>query len=137
MPGLWDDIDDLINVGELVACEEVLRELVGRSDVVSDWITARPQMIVKLDAAIQQAVSVIMAHDEHCKLVGKNATGPIADPFVVATAQVRNYTVVTNEILMTSPSPNKTKIPNVCRDLNIRYINFLDLIREQGWIYKR
>ncbi len=59
----------------------------------------------------------------------------MADPFVIAVAQVHRCTVVSGEIL--SNSQTKIKIPNVCSDLGIRHINFLQLIREQGWIFRR
>lgn len=94
-------------------------------------------MFVPLDANIQSALAGILSHPEHRKLVKPNAIKTDADPFVIATAQVKGCTVVSNEKFRTGPSPTKNWIPNVCRDLGIRHLSFLELMRELGWIYKR
>jgi Domain of unknown function (DUF4411) len=131
---LWQDIDGLIYSGDLIACEVVLQELEVGDDDVYQW-ARRPRMFVPLDADIQLAVNNILSHPEHCKLVKRHATRTDADPFVIATALVKDCAVISSEILMMSPSPHKTKIPNVCRDLGIRHLTFLEFIREQGWKY--
>lgn len=60
----------------------------------------------------------------------KNRNG--ADPFVIATALVNGFTVVTEEL---GGSPTKPKIPSVCTALGVRCINVLQFIREQGWSF--
>jgi len=54
-----------------------------------------------------------------------------ADPFVIATAISKQYTIVTGE--RATGTRNRPKIPDVCRDLNIQCIGFTDLIRQEGW----
>jgi Domain of unknown function (DUF4411) len=135
-PALWQDIEELIEAGVLISCEEVKTEL-AIGDSLDDWASNRPNMFLPLDADTQLALASILSHPEHRKLVKPQATKTDADPFVIATAQVKNCTVVSNEKLRSSPSPTKNWIPNVCRDLGIRHLSFLELIRERGWIYKR
>jgi hypothetical protein len=60
----------------------------------------------------------------------KNRNG--ADPFVIATAQVRGLTVVTEEKGGTDTKP---KIPSVCAALRVPCINVLSFIRDQGWSF--
>lgn len=135
-PALWQDIEDLIDSGNLISCEEVKREI-SKGDDLETWAFKRLQMFVPLDAAIQLALSSILSHPEHSKLVKPNAIETDADPFVIATAQVKNSTVISSEKFQFDYSPRRTKIPNVCRDLGVRHLSFLEFIREQGWIYKR
>ncbi len=135
-PALWQDIEELIDIGELISCDEVKAEI-ATGDTLDDWASKRPQMFVPLDKDIQIALSSILSHPEHCKLVKPKAIRTDADPFVIATAQVKGCTVISNEKLRPSPSPTKNWIPNVCKDLDIRHLSFLQFIREQGWIYKR
>ena len=134
---LWQDIDELIDSGDLIASEEVLKELEVGDDDVYHWACRRPRMFVPLDSDIQLVANRILAHPEHCKLVKQNAIRTDADLFVIATAFVKGCAVVSSEILMISPSPYKTKIPNVCRDWGIRHLSFLEFIREQHWRYER
>jgi len=129
-------MEELIDDGKLISCEEVRTEI-APGDGLDDWASKRPKMFVPLDADIQVALASILSHPEHCKLVKTKAIKTDADPFVIATAQVKGCAVVSNEKLLLDFSPTKTRIPNVCRDLGVRHLSFLEFIREQSWIYKR
>ena len=54
---------------------------------------------------------------------------PVADPFVIACAQVRKGTVVTEE----NYKPNAAKIPNVCEYFKIPCVNLERFMQEQKW----
>ncbi len=137
-PALWKDIEGLIDSGGLISTEEVLKELEIGGDDLYQWALKRTHMFLPLDADIQIAVSSILAHPEHSKLIHPHSYSQTdADPFVIATAQVKGCAVISNEKLMLSPSPTKTKIPNVCQDLGIKHLSFLEFVRAEGWIYKR
>lgn len=131
-PKLWEKLDELINKGELKATEEVLAELEKKDDEVHEWAKKRPQLFVPINMEIQQIVSDILENYERLADTRKNRTS--ADPFVIALAQINNACVVTGE----HPTNNieKPNIPDVCRIMRIHYINFLSLIREQGWVFK-
>ncbi len=115
----------------------MLEELKRGGDELYDWAKLIPDLFVRHDTAIQGVVSDILAHPEHSKLLySKHATSlVVADPFVIAVAKVHACSVVSNEIFMFTPSPNKTKIPNVCADMEIEHLSVLEFIKEQGWSY--
>ena len=92
-------------------------------------------MFLPLDEDIQQAVTKVLV--AHSSWVSPERSRNMADPFVVAVAMAKGCTVVTGEVFSTSPYPDRVKIPNVCNTFGVRYIKFLDLIREQGWVYTR
>mgnify|MGYP002784171201 CR=1 FL=1 len=131
-PGLWDRISELVEDGRIIATEEVLVELEKGDDDLHKWALAQKQMFVPLDEDVQNAATAILAAHP---LVSKNALGPIADPFVIALAQVRGCTVISGEVWTNSTV--KTKIPNVCAVLGVNHINFLEFIREQRWVFGR
>jgi hypothetical protein len=136
-PSLWRDIEGAINDGTLIAPDEVLEELKRGGDDLYDWVRTKNGFFVPHDADVQAAVSAILADPEHAKLLyTQNATGiVIADPFVIAAAQVHSCAVISNETLMLNPSPRKTKIPNVCAALGVPHVSLLEFIRAQGWKY--
>jgi hypothetical protein len=70
--------------------------------------------------------------DNYPELVSKYSIGESADPFVVALAKTRNYCVITSETLDIYAKP---KIPYVCRIKDIRCINVLQFIKENGWVF--
>ncbi len=136
-PSLWKDIELLIDDGSLIAPDEVFEELKRGGDDLYDWACKYPHSFISPDIEIQKTVSDILANPEHAKLVNtKSETNLIiADPFVIAVAKVHECTVVSSEEFQYSSSPKKTKIPNVCADMNIPHVSFLELIRELGWVY--
>jgi hypothetical protein len=130
-PLLWDNMDKLIENRELRASQEVLRELDRKDDQARSWAKVRPQLFVPIDNQIQTVV--IRIQKGHPNLVDMRRNRSIADPWVIALAVINNACVITGE----NPSNNIQKpfIPDVCRVLNIRCINLLELIREKQWIF--
>ena len=129
-PGLWVKLDALIARQEVLCADEVRVELERQEDDLAKWIKVRPRLFVPLDDAIQRATSeVLLAHPLLMKAT-KNRNG--ADPFVIATAQVRDLTVVTEEKGGTDTKP---KIPSVCAALRVPCVNVLSFIRDQGWSF--
>lgn len=53
------------------------------------------------------------------------------DPFVIAVARLRGAVVVTGE--GANGTPDRPKIPYICRELRIPCMRFLELIRYEGW----
>lgn len=136
-PSLWNDIETTITRGLLIAPDEVLQELKRGGDDLYDWACTQYGLFIPPDPDIQSEVSAILANPDHAKLLyTQTATNlVVADPFVIATARVHGCTVISGEALMLTPSPRKNKIPNVCADLNIPHISFVEFVKQQGWSY--
>jgi len=86
-------------------------------------------MVVPIDMDIQRHVTEIMAKYTRLVDTKKNRSG--CDPWVIALARTRGPTVVTGE--KASGSLLKSKIPDVCRDLQIPCLEIVDFFREQKW----
>lgn len=129
-PGLWVKLDELITQQQVLCPDEVRVELARQEDELAKWINARPHMFVPLDDAIQRATSNVLARHSLLMKASKNRNG--ADPFVIATAQVKSLTVVTEEKGGTTTKP---KIPSVCRALGVPCVNVLSFLRDQGWSF--
>ncbi len=128
-PYVWAKIEWLIDNGVLLASEEVLVELERKHDKVHEWACKRKHMFVSTDEKIQEVVKDVLR--DHRKLVDTRTNRSGADPFVIALALVENLSVVTSEKL--SNSPVRPRIPDVCEALGIRWLNMVELFREQGW----
>jgi hypothetical protein len=130
-PGLWSKLEHKIALGGMVCPDEVRVELARQDDALAKWAAARPYLFVALDNAIQVATSEILAAHPMLMKATKNRNG--ADPFVIATARVRDLIVVTEERGGTDQKP---KIPSVCRALGVPCIDVLRFIRDQGWSFE-
>jgi hypothetical protein len=126
--GLWDDLGLIADDGLLISPHEVYIEIgKEREESLQKWTKEHSRMFVKLDPdQIDMSKSIIK---QYPKLIDPNKTIADADPFVIALAHGKgNWTLVTSESY--SNNKFKPKIPNVCKDLNIKCIKLLDLCRE-------
>ncbi len=128
-PTVWHQLEQLAQQGHLIATEEVRVELERRLDDLHTWATNQPTLFVAVDAAIQTKVQGIV--HQFPTLVGPGPTQSHADPYVIALAQLRGFTVVTSEQRKNNPA--KPKIPDVCVALGVPYMNLVQLFRQQGW----
>jgi predicted nucleic acid-binding protein len=127
---LWARIDALIETNRLVSSEEVLQELERKEgDALHVWAVERNHCFLPLDEEIQRHAVSIMA--THPRLVDGRTGKSFADPWVIATAQSRGCAVVTGE--KPTGHPDRPKIPDVCKNMGIRWLSVTDLIRAEQW----
>jgi len=128
-PSLWTRLEGLISEGRLVATEEVLTELAKKSDEVHAWAKNQEKLFVPIDEPTQLSVANILSRFP--RLVNSQRNRSMADPWVIALAQVNGYIVVTGE--NESGNLNRPKIPDVCKQLGIRPLTLLKLFRRENW----
>ena len=126
---IWDKLSEMIELGQLISSAEVLDEL--KDDDLAEWAKLHKEAFIPLDHTIQTNVTSILKL--YPTMIQIKSTGNSnGDPFLVATAKVKNGCIITDERPGDIKSKNY-KIPNVCSELGIRHINlkeFLDLILE-------
>ena len=130
---LWTQLDELIKQNRIFSSLEVLLELKQGGDAIYEWANARNHIFLEADDKIQTAVSSIM--DKYPSFIPEfSAHGIWADPYIIAMAHIKSLTVVTGE-KANGPGAKKPKIPNICQNLGIECIDFLSLIRQEGWMF--
>lgn len=131
MPGLWKQLEELIDNGQLIATEEVLYELEKKEDGAHEWAKNHGNMFILTDEKIQLEVIEILK--DYKKLIDtrKNRSG--ADPFVIALAKIEDCKLITGE--KPTNQLKRPHIPDVCEAIGITYINILQLCREQKWVF--
>ncbi|MBX7174426.1 MAG: DUF4411 family protein [Pyrinomonadaceae bacterium] len=136
---LWNDIENLINSGDLVSTEEVLTELTAGNDDLSVWASKQTNFFLPLDGKIQVEAANILADPINSKVIDTRKVGKNeADIWVIATAKVNNLTVITDEKYVQPidvPNARKISIRNVCENINIPHLNFLEFIKDCKWKY--
>ncbi len=125
-PTLWAHLDQFIDRGEIVSTEEVYIETAKKADELHEWIKDRKHMLISLGPDIQRVATDLLG--DYPRLVDTLKGRSQADPFVIATAIEMNADVVTGEVR--TGNLTKPRIPDVCDARGIRWINFLQMIRE-------
>lgn len=129
-PALWGNVDALIQSGRFFISEEVWEELQQKDERAKEWAESRlGSLVVDTDATVIAATQRVLVDHE---LLVKNLKGRNrADPFVIATAQIRGAIVVTGE--GGDGNAQRPKIPYVCQQLGLECIRFLDVVRAEDW----
>ena len=132
IPDLWENrFDELIETGHLISPFDVFEELKQKHDDLHEWAKLRSDMFIEIDD-YQDELAGIMA--EFPRLVDTRKGKSGADPMVIALALSKNprCTVVTEEGFGSEKSP---RIPFVCDQRDVRWINMLQLLRDQAWMF--
>jgi hypothetical protein len=113
----------------LVAPEEVRREIQKKADGLYVWVNARKTMFIDLEEPVQARAKVLL---RDFPWLVKNVPGKSpADPFVIALAEERSLTVITEE---GRGGARKPQIPFVCESRGVKCINLLGLLEEEDWV---
>ena len=129
-PGVWDLLSASIADGRIVIPREVFNELKRQDDDIFQWVRTRAHPFVEPSEAVQAAVGKIYQQFR------RRGNRDDADPWVIAEAQVRQFTVVTYEGRTqagpASPKSPQGKIPGVCDALGIRCVPLSDALDDLG-----
>ena len=124
----WANLSASIATGEVIAPDEVKREISAKGDGLKDWAKLHSAAFVAIDEDQQRRVTDILARYPY--LAKKHKQAHHADPWVISLAAQRSAIAVTEEEF---GSEGKPGIPRVCAELKIRCINLADMIEALGW----
>ena len=113
----------------LIATIEVLHELEKQHDDLLEWCKERRDMFIEIDNETQIVMKSIMS--KYGRLTDTRSTVSPADAWVIALAQTKEATVVTEE--EASGSLTRIRIPDVCLEMSIPCINTVGMMRTLKW----
>jgi rRNA-processing protein FCF1 len=134
-PSYWDILNSLGTQNKIFIPEAVYDEIVRTEDDLSKWLKASDIPIKKIDENVTKCLQGIYSSDPNHKfLVDNTKARSLADPWVIAHAINENAIVVTKEEKVTALNrkPNKVKIPHVCDNMNVSWMNDFQMISELG-----
>jgi hypothetical protein len=101
-------------------------------ETLAKWCKAQEGFYVEEVEAVQLVVRDLMAAFQNPK---KRSGISGSDPFVIARAKVGgdHWYVVTEEALHNGSAAHNPNIPFVCSAIGVKCINFLDMLRLEGW----
>jgi predicted nucleic acid-binding protein len=130
-PDYWKVLNKLGDEGRVFIPEMVYEEIVRTEDDLADWLKKSKISVRKIDEAVTKHLQSIYSKNVlHKNLVDNTKSRSIADPWVIAHALNEKATIVTKEEKVTAQNSIKIKIPNVCDNMGVRWINDFQLIEE-------
>ncbi len=129
-PSFWRKLSEFAHTELAIAPTQVLEEIERRNDDLHEWVREHGDLFVSIDEAMDKSMKHLMAH--YPKLVNMGLQPVGADPFVIALAHSRPPAAV---VSLEAPGTrkNRPKIPSVCRELDVEYIDILELMRRLEW----
>lgn len=135
----WTKIKSLADNGIILSVDKVKREIYDNSsheDELKIWCeTNLPNdFFVNTDSVLQNYITIVdwtnsMSHHYKNRAIQEFLETDLADPWLVTFAMSNNWTIVTYE--KSEPNrQNRIKIPEVCNQFNVRYINTIEMLRE-------
>jgi len=128
-PDYWKILNEL-GKREIIFIPEVVYEEITRTeDELSKWLKTSKIPIEKISESVTICLQKIYATDpEHSKLVDNIRGRSLADPWIIAHAMDKNAIVVTKENKETALNSKRIRIPNVCENMGIKWINDFQFI---------
>lgn len=127
--GYWEILDKFAKEGRVFSPVEVRREILEIDDGLANWVKSRPYFFHDITTEVQEKLREIMG--KYPRLVDSTRQRSIADPWVIAFAIVENAIVVTKETPVGIRS-RRIKIPDVCNELGVQWIDDFQFARELG-----
>jgi hypothetical protein len=130
-PDYWELLNELGKQGRKFLPEMVNEEIIRTEDDLSEWLKKSAIQIRKIDEPVTKCLQAIYAKNPlHKNLVDNTKARSLADPWVIAHAMNEKATIVTKEEKVTALNSIKIKIPNVCENMGVRWINDFQFINE-------
>lgn len=129
-PAFWDWLVHKGNTGSVFSIDKVADEIEAGQDELSDWAKSRGQALFRRTPptlAPQFAQVSTWATGQNYTPAAINTFLQAADYFLLAHALAGKHTVVTHEVL--ASSPNRIKIPNACLGLSVRFMTPYQMLR--------
>lgn len=132
-PSYWDVLNSLGEQNRIFVPEQVYEEIVRTEDDLSDWLKSSNIPVRKINEDVTICLQKMYAANPYHKfLVDNTKRRSLADPWVIAHAMSENAIVVTKEEIVTAQNSKKIKIPNVCNNMKIAWMNDFELLGELG-----
>jgi len=130
-PGYWELLNDFGTHDIVFIPELVYEEITRTEDDLAEWLRTSSIKVARIDEEVTSCLQRIYAHHpSHLNLVDNVRGRSLADPWVIAHAMKEDATVITKEEKITAVNSNKVRIPNVCDNMGIRWMNDFALLQE-------
>ncbi len=127
----WKILSKLGREKRLFLPQSVYEEITRVDDDLTEWLKNSKIPTHRVDGTVIACWADIIDKDPtHKYLVDNVKYRSLADPWVIAHAMKEKACVVTKEEKITVINSPKIKIPNVCENMGIRWINDFQLVEE-------
>jgi hypothetical protein len=133
-PSLWRSFQELVDSGRVLSVKEVFREIHdgGGSHMDAQWAANHKEIFKEPNEEEAKFIMEIFKVEHFQQSLERKKFlkgGHFADPFIIASAKVKNGAVVTQE----QSKEHAVRIPNICRNFGVTCINLEKFMEAEQW----
>ena len=143
VPSYWEELTAKAETGRIILLDMVKTEIDQGKDDLARWLDNTTGFAVcnHVSPDIIQKYQEVLQYVQNCglyKVTALQTWAPsnIADPWLIAAAAVRGYTIITSEVSssgLNTKTPNKSaKIPDVAKAFGVKTENLFYMMRQLG-----
>lgn len=144
VPTFWDILATKAKSGNIILLDLVKNEIDQGNDWLNNWMNKAQTYFAicnHADSEIVPRYAAIMQYIQSCGFYNPSglnswAKNNVADPWLIATAAAKEYTLITFEqpsgSLSTKNKSGKVKIPDVAKHFNVEVHNLFYMMRVLG-----
>jgi hypothetical protein len=136
-PGFWESLIKQHEHKRIFSIERIKAEITKGNDILKDWVEAEvPETFFQNndDQSVSDCYRKIMQwvqKNSQYYQEAKSEFASVADGWLIAYAKTYRLVIVTHET--SEPTrKNKVKIPDVCQEFKVEYIDTFEMLRELG-----
>jgi hypothetical protein len=132
-PDYWTILNRLGEQGLIFLPQIVFEEIIRTDDDLTKWVKGSSIPVLIPDTNVTNILRTIFeVNPLHRTLVDNTKNRSLADPWVIAHALNEKAVVVTKEEKVTSANASRIKIPNVCDNMGVTWINDFEFIERMN-----
>lgn len=126
---IWEHISAKVKSGAIIVPRIVADEVdaITDNEELKQWLKTNRRRFVDYNRFVPELQKIVNKY-----AIYTTDKGSIADAAVIAIAMGSNLTVITSEIHVSQHSPVKPKIPNVCDDVSVKWMNLPEFFEAEG-----
>ena len=128
-PDYWSVLNTLGEQGIVFLPQIVYEEIIRTDDDLTEWLKCSNIPVLSPDTNVTNILRTIFeVNPLHRTLVDNTKNRSLADPWVIAHALNEKAIVVTKEEKVTRADASRIKIPNVCENMGVTWIDDFEFI---------
>lgn len=138
VPSFWERVKDLTSRGIICSLDKVKNEICANGDELSEWIRNNLDGSVFKDSeeCLDEYRSVTgwaISKNDHFSesAIAEFCHADEADAWLISFALKKGIIVITHEVSAPG-SKKKIKMPDVCNQFGVRYMNTIEMFRTIG-----
>ena len=130
-PGYWDVLNEFGKEGIIGIPQAIHDEILKVEDDLSKWLSGSTIPVLGVDEEVMANLKKMYgAHPNHEYIVSNNGIHSAGDPWLIAHVMKENAVIVTKESNEPYKNPTRIKIPHICDNMGIRWMDDFAMVQE-------